>query len=393
MTQDPMWTGFDAVLTVGRRPVEASGAVTVNSNGWVARLGTSSGSPLTWRRTRANAIGALAAACLGVGAVASILLKLHPSYDAFELSLFELQAGPVGSLGFGPSLPAVPLEIDAIVFGCGGVTNGWAYTARRLPIRGALEAVDKQSLRKENLGTYVLSSWTDLDKSKSALIKKVLKPAIKVTPRPEPLEFYKIRLDRSLVRMPSLIVAGLDDILSRHVVQRLWPAILIDMAGGGTTTQLVVHHAGGTGICLLEALRAPDRTADFAERMEATTGLSADRIRNNPTDAISAEDVAAAPAAHREALEAARRVGRLVCGRITDHNLYEEGYAADFAPAVPFVSALSGIVGAAETTKALMGLSQPLHQQFEFRTMRGRSLQLERSPVCECNNHWASATS
>jgi hypothetical protein len=65
---------------------------------------------------------------------------------------------------------------------------------------------------------------------------------------------------------------------------------------------------------------------------------------------------------------------------VTDHNLHEEGYSDEFAPAVPFVSALSGIIGAAETMKALRGLSAPLHHQFDFRTMHGRRLHLSRSP-------------
>jgi hypothetical protein len=385
LTEDPDWTRFDAVLTVGRRSVKADGALVINSNGWVARLGTTSSIVLPWTYSRANAVGALTAACLGVGATAAILLRMPGPPQAFELSMFNLRTGPLQSLAFGPMLPVVPPQIHAVVFGCGGVTNGWAYAVRRLPIRGALEAVDMQSLRKENLGPYVLSTWADLDKSKAALIKKALSPGIKVTSRPEPLEFYKIRLDQGLVEIPRIMIAGLDAIAPRHVVQRLWPDVLIDMASGGTTTQLVVHHAGGAGCCLLEALELPDGTADFAQRMADATGLSAQRIRNNPTDPISEEDIAAAPPEHRGKLETARRTGRLVCGRVTEYNLSEEGYSTAFHPAVPFVSALSGIAGAAETMKALMGASVPFHHQFEFGTMRSRRRQLERSSLCECS--------
>jgi hypothetical protein len=387
LTRDPNWNGFDVVLTIGRQPVDAARVVTVNSNGWVARLATESVITLPWRPTAANPIGALAASALAVGAAALILLRLPLANKAFELSLFEHREAPLGGLDFGPSLPAFPLDIRALLFGCGGVTNGWAYAIRRLRIKGSLEAVDKQTLHKENLGTYVLSSWADLDKPKSDLIRRVLKPKINVTSRPEPLEFYKIRLERGLVRLPGLVVAGLDDVPPRHVVQRLWPEMLIDMAGGGTTTQLLVHHLDQSGFCLIEALRTADGTPDFATRMAAATGLSPARIRDNPTDSISDEDVAAAPLEHRAALATAQRDGRLVCGRITDHNLYEEGYSNDFAPSVPFVSAFSGIVGAAETLKALMGFSAPLHHQFDFRSLRGRHLHLRRSPYCECTCH------
>lgn len=87
--------------------------------------------------------------------------------------------------------------MDALLCGCGGVSNGWAYAVRRLPIRGALDAVDKQSLRKENFGPYVLSSWAELTKPKALVLKKALEPRIIVTPRSDPLEFYKIRLTRA----------------------------------------------------------------------------------------------------------------------------------------------------------------------------------------------------
>src|SRR5260370_36981589 len=127
------WSRCDAVLTIGRRPVEAAGAVVVSSNGWVARLGTAPGITLPWRPTRANAIGSLAAACLGVGAIAIIVLKLPLTAPTLELSMFEHRSSPLGGLDFGPALPAVPLSIDAVVFGCEGVTNGLAYALRRLP--------------------------------------------------------------------------------------------------------------------------------------------------------------------------------------------------------------------------------------------------------------------
>ena len=241
------------------------------------------------------------------------------------MSTYDGAIGDLGSLEPGPELPACRVGIDAALFGCGGVANGWAYAMRRLPVRGKVEAIDKQSLRPENLGPYILSGWPWVGKPKVDLIAQALRPAIQVKPRPEPLEFYKIRLDQGLVRLPGLVVAGLDGIPPRHSVQRFWPSILIDMASGGTTTQLIVHHLGGDGLCLLEALRPPSDAPDFAEAMALLTGLSADRIRHNPTDYINEDDVLAAPLEHQSALEQARRARRLVCGRITDSNSMRKG--------------------------------------------------------------------
>jgi hypothetical protein len=69
---------------------------------------------------------------------------------------------------------------------------------------------------------------------------------------------------------------------------------------------------------------------------------------------------------------------------VTDHHLNEEEYSPDFAPAVPFVSAFAGIAGAAETLKLLLGEARPLHQQFDFRTMRIRAIDLQCRDDCEC---------
>src|SRR5216683_6226760 len=53
-TDNVQWNSFDAVLTVGRERLESERAVTINSNGWIARIGGGSGAPLPWRRTHAN---------------------------------------------------------------------------------------------------------------------------------------------------------------------------------------------------------------------------------------------------------------------------------------------------------------------------------------------------
>jgi len=63
-----------------------------------------------------------------------------------------------------------------------------------------------------------------------------------------------------------------------------------------------------------------------------------------------------------------------------------EGHDPDFAPAVPFVTALSGIKGAAETVKWLMGQRYPhsLHFQHSFESGRARALGMVCNPDCEC---------
>ncbi len=183
--------------------------------------------------------------------------------------------------------------------------------------------------------------------------------------------------------MTPIVVVGLDEIPARHVVQRLWPDFLIDMAAGNTTTQLITHRRGSGSICLLEALKA-NRPGDAYKPLSMETGLAPERIRKNGTEVISQADVDAAPPRHRMALREAQRQRRQICGYISRHNLTREVDSNDFAAAAPFVTGLSGVVGAAATTRALMRLTEPVHHQLDIQAMASRVLRMACEPACEC---------
>jgi len=215
----------------------------VNSTGWVVRLATArtQANELFWTAGPDNPCGALAAACLGASLVFLTILNQQPLL-LHEFSLFTHDDAEPGSLDQGPPLPSVDLKLDAFLVGCGAVSNGWAYTVKRLPIAGQIQAIDKQSLKIENMGPYVLASRSRLQDPKAALIQDYLAPRIHVTPRADEWELFKIRLNFGLA-VPSIIVNGLDNVLTRHSVQRLWPDTLIDMAAGGLTSQVIVNRA------------------------------------------------------------------------------------------------------------------------------------------------------
>jgi hypothetical protein len=255
---------------------------------------------------------------------------------------------------------------------------------KRLPVMGNLEAIDRQSLRIENIGPYVASSRAWLRRSKAEMIQSLLEPTITVNARPEEWELFKIRM-RFGLRLPPIIVNGLDNVGTRHSVQRLWPDCVVDMAAGGLNSQVIVKIRGDEGICLLTALQRPESEVGWAERLSADTGLSAERIREEATTAITEEDIANAPPEQRGLLARARERGQLLCGRITQQNLELEGADPDFAPVVPFVTAFSGVVGAAETMKRLMGQrAQGMHFQASFASGRSRSLVMHCGQSCEC---------
>ena len=199
----------------------------------------------------------------------------------------------------------------------------------------------------------------------------------------ERFRFFSTRFDYGQSYMPELVISALDKARVRHQVQRLWAPITIDLAAEGQTAQLVVKRRDDNGMCLVEAHTEPaGRDAELAA-LAAATGLSAERLRDFESQ-ITQEDIASAPADKRPGLEEARRRRRPICGRVGDLDLNEDEYTSDFTPAVPFVTAFAGIVGAAQTLKAKLEPLSSLHFQFSFSSHRSRVLKMQSAKNCEC---------
>lgn len=379
--------GFDAIVNVGSEILAGLPSVTINSGGWVARFatGNSGASELHWKPEKPNPLGALAAACCGAGAAFFFILG-KPRTLLGEISLFAGEAGNPGVLGPGPALPESLLRLDAFLVGCGAVSNGWAYAVKRLPIIGKLEAIDRQSVRFENIGPYIAVGGEAVGRPKAVVLKEMLAPAIDVTPRSDQWEFFKIWLKHGLA-VPPLVIAGLDNVGTRHSVQRLWPETMIDMGSQELQSQVIVKHSRSDGLCLLRALNMPPDEMDWAEGLAKATGLDATFIANDPTGEITQAEIDAAPESLKAKLRGA--LGKPRCGYINHQSVELEGFETDFAPAVPFVTAFSGIVGAAETMKWLMGHRYPhsLHFQKSFESGRIRALEMKCEPSCECQLH------
>jgi hypothetical protein len=265
--------------------------------------------------------------------------------------------------------------------------HGFAYALRRLPVVGQARAVDRQRLRDENLGPYVNATLDLRGVEKAEVIRRVLAPKIDVTPYPEDFDpLFTVRLEHRHFPLPPIVVAGLDRVVTRHTVQRLWPEVLIDMGASGETAQVIVKRRTEDGACVLELLAAvPDEEDDLA-RLAAESGLAAELIRDEMDRPITESDVAAAPPELKTALEKARRRGLLRCGFIRTRALDHERADDDFVAAVPHVVALSGVVAAAELVKELMGVNQPgsLRYQFSLVSNRGRAIAPRADVGCEC---------
>jgi molybdopterin/thiamine biosynthesis adenylyltransferase len=375
-------------LTIGTALTPGTPAIAVSSSGWRARMLTSAGEASTLPEPSGapNPIGALAAACLGAGQVFMKLAGMPLLADPVEVSLFGRTSGTPGELSDGPALPCRPLELDALLVGCGAVMNGFAYTLVRLPVEGRARAVDRQRLRRENVGPYVLSSLELLGTEKARVLQRALAPRIAVSTYTEDFDpLFTVRIERGHFPLPPVVVAGLDNVVTRHTVQRLWPKVLIDMGGGGATAQVILKRRGESGMCLLEALQVPPGELDDVERLARESGLAQESVRAMDS-LISEQDVIDAPSELRDALAAARRAKMLRCGFIRARALDHERPTEDFAAAAPFVVAYSGVVAAAELMKELTDVNQPgsMRHQASFISMRTRTVSPPAQESCEC---------
>jgi len=231
----------------------------------------------------------------------------------------------------------------------------------------------------------VAASHSSIGKSKAGVIKELLSPNIDVKDRLDQWEFFKIRLLREF-KVPPLIVTGLDNVTTRHSVQRLWPDTLIDMGAGQLQSQVIVKHRKGEGLCVLRALSIPPAEIEWAQDLARVTGLDPTLIAKEPTGEITQAEIEAAPADKQAELQ--RALGKPRCGYINRQSLEMETSDPNFAPAVPFVTALTGVAGAAETLKWLMGhrYDRSLYFQKSFESGRSKALQMKCELKCECQS-------
>ncbi len=221
---------------------------------------------------------------------------------------------------------------------------------------------------------------------KTLLLARHLEPLITVTRHDEELNLFVPRISHWHLPLPRVVINGLDEVEPRHMAQRLWPEALVDMAAGGTTSQVIVHQRGQGGQCLLGAYEAAESETGYITRIEAATGLRRERFLSEFTTPVTAEDVAQAPPEHRARLKAAADSGQLICGYINQASLTQTGSGDDFAAAAPFVGALTGAWAAAITVALLTGHHAPggLRWQYNFLSNRTRTAATHCPDACEC---------
>lgn len=381
------FTQFDAILSVGSAVKPDLPWTTINSNGWLARVSSGARS-LPADVGMDNPVGALAAACLGVGEVFKRLIKLKPErgelLDGFSFSLRSYQAEVTDC---GPALPN-SLEVDLLLVGGGAIGNGIVRLLSQLLCHGRVDVVDSQTYGEENLGTCLLLGTAELGERKAHTLASHLQtPGLQVEPFAMTFEQYA----RQTHRAPAVVLNGLDNITARHQVQRtLWPDIAIDGAIGDFTCQVSRHPWPDDVACLICLFRETASLPVESLQMRAT-GLSQESL-SRPDALLNASDVDRAPREKQEFLRA--RLGKPICSVIQEGialTLSAQEQEKGFEPSVPFIACFSACMVVAEMVAHLMKWPSALAPRFQFDFLMGpqygQELPQERRDDCICGRH------
>jgi molybdopterin/thiamine biosynthesis adenylyltransferase len=365
---EPVFTEYDAILSVGTQARPDLPWTVISSNGWLARV-SSGNSHLTAACDLANPIGALAAACLGVAEVFKRLIRLKESRGRLLDGLtFSLHSFRCHDNDPGPALPT-DLPVDLLLVGAGAIGNGIIHLLSQLPTSGRVWIVDGQLFQKENLGTCLLIGPDDLDMAKAVFAEETLDRRLHARGFHEELEAFQRRLG-SEINYPRVILTALDNIDARHSAQKLWPDLIIDGAIGDFPCQVSRHQWGDDSACLICLFRHPPGPAAEAVASRAT-GLS--RLRVQQAEAtVTEDDVRTAPADRQQWLR--ERLGQQICSVVREgvaQQISDDEQRKGFSPSVPFVACLSACMVVAELVKFVAGWGTGLETRFQLDTLTG----------------------
>jgi len=380
----PDFGQFDSILSVGMKANPDFPWTTINSNGFLVRV-TSGAADISGPCDIHNPIGALAAACLGVGEVFKRLIRLKAERGVMLNGFsFSLRSYSDRTPDYGPPIPE-NLPNDLLVVGAGAIGNGIIHLLSSLPFSGTITVVDREEYGPENFGTCILMRLDDLTKPKAACLASILQGrGVRATGFYGTFEQYA----HDLERFPGVVLNGLDNIDVRHEVQRtLWPDVVVDGAIGDFMCQVSRHPWQDDIACLVCLFQQPPgRSAEDVQ--SDATGLSKGRLED-PEALVTEDDVNAAPLEKQAMLRS--YLGHKICS-VVQHAMAQkissEQLRPDFEPSVPFVACFSACMVMSEALAYLCGWDTKLEPRFQFDFLVGpafgQTLPQSRRPTCIC---------
>lgn len=327
----------------------------------------------------ANALGSIFAAALAAAEAFKVIvvdkesrrtLHKHLTFCPVTLSDDTTVAPPLGDYDF-----------DAAIVGNGAVGTAIALILSEMRLGGHITLCDPENYDRENRGTYSLGGEREAKEKppKVDLVSALLETAgYETTPVDKDSTELIARIDSGAVRMPKIVLTGLDNIQARRETQLLFPDHLID--AGTSDTSIGLHYAIPTGPCL--RCFFPESTAgpDPIRLLSNETGLPANVLRQGDK-ALTSEHLEGLTPVQKERLK--DLVGTPICGladavRLTDAS--SDGYL----PSVPFVSQMAACLAVGRLVAVILGLDLSINF-FQFDALQSPVQDGDsRKPVADC---------
>ena len=268
----------DVALCIGGRPPRASSGTTVfiSASGWLA--GLSYQQPLVMPMShQANRLGAVAAACLGVGQIFKIALGMRAELGlregTFDLSRLEWSNEP--SLGW-------PKSTDigkVLMVGAGSVGSAVAYCARVAGLRGSIDILDRDTIKVENFNRSPIFGHATFGLTKASAVARFLgESKLWATPIEEWWKEFTERKGRLSVDYDVWLPLA-NEFNVRHAMQQWVPPLMIHASTGVNWGVNHGRHVPGRDDCLVDRFPAEVSAAQLAC---STAQVS---IANVPVDA------------------------------------------------------------------------------------------------------------
>ena len=308
-------------------------------DGYGARL-TQQGHTLPQRRAP-NALGIMLTSALLAGESFKYLVPIRPARRRLLTDLSFCPVSLSADLTLAPELPA-DFAPDLGLIGLGAVGSAQArilggFGSARLA-RALL--VDPQIYELENLGTYSLGGYRDVElRTRKVDLAAGALSGWTLVPVAGTAEVARGGIDAGSLRWPTAVLSGLDSIPARYAAQAIWPSRLIDAATGDTAVGL--HDVGPDGPCL-RCMLPPGRLGESAAaRLARELGLPIE-VAMHGSRRLDDADLERLTPSTRERL--GPHVGRPICGLADAIGLTGDS-SETYRPSVPFVSQQAACLG------------------------------------------------
>ena len=348
----------DAIILVGHDTttnIKSKFVKTVACDGWLAYVGTKERIPNEYACSDNNPFGAFAAACITVGEIFKFLGGLNSEkgdmidsfcFSTYDLSDHDLSRGSLKILEQlkNPQL-AQQIELGQLhICGCGAVAHSFCQALFAIKtLRGDLFFIDRkqdanhmnETIDKTNLARYIMANNYDINKQKAELLsKRMSQTGVSVGCSDESFEMY---VNNNNVAF-SHIVSCVDNSHARHSIQEQIPQLIHGGSTTDLTSQISVYDLSSDTQCL-KCYNPKNESSDYeiTERLKKMSPLKRKK------EAIKR-------GVDPEKLE--RYLEVPTCGSLDGKSIqYFSNLSSHPDFSVNFVSALSGILLAAEIVK------------------------------------------